>query len=158
MRHVLSILVENEAGALSRIAGLFSARGYNISSLTVAPTEDKSLSRMTIVTRGTDKIVEQIVKQLHKLIEVVSLEDMYQGDHIERELMLVKLQVNEDQLSHIKQSIDVFEGRVLDMTNSIYVVEFTGDSKKMESFLDTIDTQYILEVVRTGVSGITRGQ
>ena len=136
MRHVLSILVENEAGALSRIAGLFSARGYNISSLTVAPTEDKSLSRMTIVTRGTDKIVEQIVKQLHKLIEVVSLEDMYQGDHIERELMLVKLQVNEDQLSHIKESIDVFEGRVLDMTNSIYVVELKNLILQMQKDLE----------------------
>jgi acetolactate synthase-1/3 small subunit len=149
--------VANESGALSRIAGLFSARGYNIESLTVAATEDPSLSRMTIVTRGTDKIIEQIVKQLNKLIEVVSLIDMYQDDHIERELMLLKIEIaNQEQLSGVKQLVDIFRGRILDVTGAAYVVELTGTSRKMNSFINALDKSKILEVVRTGVSGITR--
>ena len=157
MRHILSILVENEAGALSRISGLFSARGYNIESLTVAPTEDASLSRMTIVSVGSDDVIEQITKQLNKLIDVVKVVDLSEAAHIERELMLVKVRAEGAQREEVKRVADFFRGRVIDVTDKSYVVELTGDCAKLDAFLDAIDRSLILETVRTGVSGIGRG-
>ncbi len=149
--------MENEAGALSRVAGLFSARGYNIESLTVAPTEDPSLSRMTLVTRGTDEIIEQITKQLHKLIDVVKLMDMTDGPHIEREMMLVKVRAEGNDRHELKRISDIFRGRIIDVTDETYTVEMTGASDKLDAFLQVIDQTLIVEVVRSGVSGIGRG-
>lgn len=149
--------MENEAGALSRVAGLFSARGYNIESLTVAPTEDPSLSRMTLVTRGTDEIIEQITKQLNKLIDVVKLMDMTDGPHIEREMMLVKVRAAGDNRHELKRLSDIFRGRIIDVTDETYTIELTGAGEKLDAFLQTIDSSLIVEVVRSGVSGIGRG-
>ncbi len=158
MRHIISILLENEAGALSRVAGLFSARGYNIESLTVAPTDDASLSRMTIVTSGTEEIIEQIIKQLNKLIDVVRLSDMTEGEHLERELMLVKIQVIGEQREEIKRLSDIFRGRIIDVTENMYTIELTGTSDKLDAFVKSVGGIKILEVVRSGTIGISRGQ
>jgi acetolactate synthase-1/3 small subunit len=157
MRHIISILMENEAGALSRVAGLFSARGYNIESLTVAPTEDPSLSRMTLVTRGTEEVIEQITKQLHKLIDVVKLMDMTDGPHIEREMLLVKLHAEGERRSELKRIADIFRGRIIDVSDHTYTVELTGDGAKLDAFLQVLEPGAIIEVVRSGVSGIARG-
>ncbi len=157
MRHIISILMENEAGALSRVAGLFSARGYNIESLTVAPTEDPSLSRMTLVTRGTEEVIEQITKQLHKLIDVVKLMDMTDGPHIEREMLLVKLHAEGERRSELKRIADIFRGRIIDVSDHTYTVELTGDGAKLDAFLQVLEPGVIIEVVRSGVSGIARG-
>jgi acetolactate synthase-1/3 small subunit len=158
MRHIISILMENEAGALSRVAGLFSARGYNIESLTVAPTEDPSLSRMTLVTRGTDEIIEQITKQLNKLVDVVKLMDMTEGPHIEREMMLIKVQAEGDKRTELKRLSDIFRGRIIDVSNETYTIELTGAGDKLDAFIQTLDQGLIIEVVRSGVSGIARGE
>lgn len=158
MRHIISILMENESGALSRVAGLFSARGYNIESLTVAPTEDSSLSRMTLVTSGSDKIIEQITKQLNKLIDVVKLIDLAESAHIERELMLIKVKTTEKTRAEIKSMADIFRGRVLDITPSSYVIEVTGPSEKLDAFIAATDPESIIEVVRSGATGISRGE
>jgi acetolactate synthase-1/3 small subunit len=158
MRHILSLLVENESGALSRIAGLFSARGYNIQSLTVAPTEDPTLSRMTLVTSGSDEIIEQITKQLNKLIDVVKLMDLADGAHIEREMMLIKVRTEGPSREEIKRLTDIFRGRIVDVTESIYTIELTGDSDKLDAFIRSVGTAAILEVVRSGVTGIARGE
>jgi acetolactate synthase-1/3 small subunit len=158
MRHIISILMENEAGALSRVAGLFSARGYNIESLTVAPTEDPSLSRMTLVTRGTDEIIEQITKQLNKLVDVVKLMDMTEGPHIEREMMLIKVQAEVDKRDELMRVSDIFRGRVIDVSNGTYTIELTGAGDKLDAFIQTLDAGLIVEVVRSGVSGIARGE
>ena len=157
MRHIISILIENEAGALSRVSGLFSARGYNIESLTVAPTEDASLSRMTIVSVGSDDIIEQITKQLNKLIDVVKVVDLSEAAHIERELMLVKVRATGKDREEMKRMADIFRGRIIDVTESSYVIELTGNTAKLDAFLDAIDRSLILETVRTGVCGIGRG-
>jgi acetolactate synthase I/III small subunit len=158
MRHTISILMENEAGALSRVAGLFSARGYNIESLTVAPTEDSSLSRMTLVTSGPDEVIEQITKQLNKLVDVVRLIDLTEGTHIERELLLVKLRAEtQTQREEIKRLCDIFAGRIIDVSDGNYVVELTGKGSKIDSFLKALEASWIIEVVRSGVSGIGRG-
>ena len=158
MRHILSILVENEAGALSRVAGLFSARGYNIETLTVAPTEDTTMSRMTIVTTGSDEIVEQITKQLNKLVDVVKVVDLSEGKHIERELMLVKVRAAGKDREEIKRIADIFRGRIIDVTDKSYTIELTGTTEKLDAFLEALDRGAILETVRTGVSGIGRGE
>jgi acetolactate synthase-1/3 small subunit len=158
MRHIISILIENESGALSRVAGLFSARGYNIESLTVAPTEDPSLSRMTLVTTGTEEIVEQITKQLHKLIDVVKLMDMTEGPHIEREMLLIKIRTEGHARQEVKRLSDIFRGRIIDVTDSSYTVELTGTSSKLDAFLEAVNDTWIIEVVRSGVSGIARGK
>jgi acetolactate synthase-1/3 small subunit len=158
MRHIISILMENESGALSRVAGLFSARGYNIESLTVAPTEDPTLSRMTIVTRGSDEIIEQITKQLNKLIDVVKLIDLAEASHIERELMLVKVKTTEHTRAEIRSMSDIFRGKIIDVTSSSYVVEMTGPSEKLDAFIAGIDPDAIIEVVRSGPTGILRGE
>lgn len=157
MRHIISILIENETGALSRVSGLFSARAYNIESLTVAPTEDPSLSRMTIVSIGSDEIIEQITKQLNKLIDVVKVVDLSEAPHIERELMLVKVRATGKDREEMKRVADIFRGRIIDVTESTYVVELTGNTAKLDAFLDAIDRSLILETVRTGVCGIGRG-
>ncbi len=158
MRHTISILLENEAGALSRVAGLFSARGYNIESVTVAPTEDPSMSRMTLVTSGTDEIIEQITKQLNKLVDVIKLIDLTEGIHIERELMLVKVNVSTaHQREEIKRFVDIFRGRIIDVSEANYTIEMTGTGDKLDAFIKTIDSTLILEVVRSGVLGIARG-
>ena len=157
MRHIISILLENESGALSRVAGLFSARGYNIESLTVAPTEDASLSRLTIVTTGSDEIIEQITKQLNKLIDVVKVVDLSEAAHIERELMLIKVRASGKDREEMKRMADIFRGRIIDVTESTYVIELTGSGSKLDSFIQAIDKDLILETVRTGVSGIGRG-
>ena len=154
MRHIISILLENEPGALSRVSGLFSARGYNIESLTVAPTEDATLSRMTIVTNGSEEIVEQITKQLNKLIEVVKVVDLSDGAHIERELMLVKVRAAGKDREEMKRMADIFRGRIIDVTDKDYTVELTGTCAKLDAFLKAIDSSAILETVRTGASGM----
>ncbi|MCP5269280.1 MAG: acetolactate synthase small subunit [Zoogloeaceae bacterium] len=157
MRHIISILIENEAGALSRVSGLFSARGYNIETLTVAPTEDSSLSRMTIVTNGSDEVLEQITKQLNKLVDVVKVVDLSEAAHIERELMLIKVRATGKDREEMKRMAEIFRGRIIDVTESTYVIELTGNSSKLDSFISAIDVGLILETVRTGVSGIGRG-
>jgi acetolactate synthase I/III small subunit len=157
-RHVLSILLENEAGALCRVAGLFSARAYNIESLTVAPTEDPTVSRMTLVTSGPNEVIEQITKQLNKLIDVIRLMDLNEHKHIERELMLIKVTATGIDRDEIKRLVDVFRGRIIDVTNITYVIELTGTGEKLDAFLAALDKKLILEVVRSGVSGIARGE
>jgi len=157
MRHIISLLMENEAGALSRVAGLFSARGYNIESLTVAPTEDPTMSRMTIVTSGSDDVIEQINKQLNKLIEVVAVMDLSEGEHLERELMLVKVRAVGEVREEMKRMADIFRGRIIDVSDKTYTIELTGTGSKLDSFLQAIDRSLILETVRTGASGIGRG-
>jgi len=158
MRHIIAILIENEAGALSRVVGLFSARAYNIESLTVAPTEDASLSRITIVAIGTDQIIEQITKQLNKLVDVVKLLDLSDGPHIEREMVLVKVKAaTMAQREDIKRLADIFRGHIIDVTTSTYTIELTGSGRKVDSFIDALAEHKILETVRSGVSGIARG-
>ena len=158
MRHILSLLLENESGALSRVSGLFSARGYNIESLTVAPTEDSSLSRMTVVTTGSDEVLEQITKQLNKLVDVVRVIDLTDGNHIERELMLVKVRAIAKDREEMKRIADIFRGRILDVTDKTYTIELTGTGAKLDAFFESLDQDAILETVRTGASGIGRGE
>ncbi len=158
MRHIISLLMENEAGALSRVAGLFSARGYNIESLTVAPTEDLTMSRMTIVTRGSDEIIEQIKKQLNKLVDVIAVMDLTDGDHLERELMLLKVSAVGEAREELKRITDIFRGRIIDVSSTSYTIELTGTGSKLDSFLQAIDHGLIIETVRTGSSGIGRGE
>ncbi len=158
MRHIISVLLENEPGALSRVVGLFSARGYNIETLTVAPTEDPSLSRMTIVTAGSDDVIEQITKHLNRLIEVVKVVDLAEYPSVERELMLIKLRaVGKDRDEYLRMA-EIFRGRVIDVTDRTYTIELTGDVSKLDSFINAIDRANILETVRTGASGIARGE
>ena len=158
MRHIISILLENESGALSRVAGLFSARGYNIESLTVAPTEDASLSRLTLVTRGSDEIIEQITKQLNKLIDVVKLQDLTEGAHIEREMLLIKVRAEDGDREELMRLTDIFRGSIIDVTGHTFTIELTGTSEKLDAFIEAVDNSLILETVRSGVTGIARGE
>jgi acetolactate synthase-1/3 small subunit len=158
VRHIISILLENEPGALSRVVGLFSARGYNIENLTVAPTEDHSLSRMTIVTTGSDDVIEQITKHLNRLIDVVKVVDLIEAPYIERELMLIKVRAVGKEREEIKRMADIFRGRVIDVTDKSYTIELTGDGSKLDAFIDALDAAAIMETVRTGGSGIARGE
>jgi len=157
MRHIISLLMENEAGALSRVSGLFSARGYNIESLTVAPTEDPTLSRMTIVTSGSDEVIEQIIKQLNKLIDVVRVLDLNDGKYIERELMLVKVKASAKYQDEMKRISDIFRGRIIDVSDNTFTIELTGATSKLDAYIDSLDSGSIIETVRTGASGIGRG-
>ncbi len=158
MRHTIAILLENTAGALSRVAGLFSARAYNIESLSVAPTEDPTVSRLTLVTRGSPEMIEQITKQLNKLVDVIRLIDLNEGRAIERELMLIKMRaIGSEQREELARLAGIYSGRIVDVTESSYIVEMTGDSDKLDAFIDTIGAKRILEVVRSGVLGILRG-
>ena len=149
--------MENEAGALSRVSGLFSARGYNIESLSVAPTEDLSLSRMTIVTSGSDEVIEQIIKQLNKLIDVVKVLDLHDGDHIERELVLVKVKANKQYRDEVQQLNNSYGGRIIDSSENILTIEFTGTSTELDNYLKSLNSAFVVEIVRTGASGIGRG-
>ena len=158
MRHILSVLMENESGAMSRVVGLFSARDYNIDSLAVAPTEDKTLSRMTIVTHGDEQVIEQITKQLNKLIEVVKVVDLNESRFVERELMLVKVRAVGKDRDEILRLTDIYRGQVVDVTDKSYTVEVTGTTDKLDSFLETVGKLLILETVRTGAAGIGRGE
>lgn len=157
MRHVISLLIENESGALSRVSGLFSARGYNIESLTVAPTEDASMSRMTIVTTGSDDIIEQITKQLNKLVDVIKVVDISESAHIERELMLVKVRATGKDRDEMKRMTDIFRAHIIDVTEASYVVELTGNQAKLDAFIGAIGSDLILETVRSGICGVGRG-
>jgi acetolactate synthase-1/3 small subunit len=157
MRHIISVLLENEAGALSRVAGLFSARGYNIESLTVAPTNDPTLSRMTLVTCGSDEIVQQIKKQLNKLIDTVKLVDLTEGEHIEREMMMIKVRAERSDREELMRLVEIFRAKIIDVTDTSYVVEITGASKKLDAFIDAVPEGLIVEVVRSGPTGIARG-
>ena len=157
MRHIISILLENESGALSRVSGLFSARGYNIESLTVAPTEDQTLSRITLVTSGSDNVIEQITKQLNKLVDVVKLVDLTEGDHIEREMMMIKVATgNGSDRDEVKRLAEIFRGRIIDVSESTYTIELTGSGVKLDAFIRSL-TSPILETVRSGAAAISRG-
>ena len=158
MKHVISVLMENEPGALSRVVGLFSARGYNIETLTVAPTEDSPLSRLTLITSGPDEVIEQITKHLNRLVDVVKVVDLTEGPHIERELMLIKVRAVGKEREEVKRTADIFRGRIIDVTDKSYTIELTGDQGKNQAFIEALDRSAILETVRTGVSGIGRGE
>lgn len=158
MRRIISVLMENEAGALSRVVGLFAQRNYNIETLTVAPTDDKTLSRLTLTTTATDQQIEQITKQLNKLIEVVKLVDLTDGDHLERELMLIKLKATGAQRAEIKRTADIFRAQVVDVTQGAYTIQLTGTSDKLDAFLRAMPESTVLEIVRSGVSGLSRGE
>jgi len=150
--------MENEPGALSRVVGLFSARGYNIETLTVAPTEDATLSRLTVVTTGSDAVIEQITKHLNRLIDVVKVVDLTEGPHIERELMLIKVRAVGKEREEVKRMADIFRGSIIDVTDKSYTIELTGAQDKLQAFIDALDRSAILETVRTGASGIGRGE
>jgi acetolactate synthase-1/3 small subunit len=158
MKHIISILMENEPGALSRVVGLFSARGYNIETLTVAPTEDPTLSRLTLTTAGSDAVVEQITKHLNRLIDVVKMVDLSEGPHIERELMLIKVRAVGKEREEVKRMADIFRGHIVDVTDKTYTIELTGNQQKMQAFIDALDRTAILETVRTGACGVGRGE
>lgn len=158
MRHIISVLMENEPGALSRVVGLFSQRNYNIDSLTVAPTEDQSLSRLTLTTSGDDARIEQITKHLNKIVDVVKLVDLTEGAHIERELMLIKVKAAGAQRAEIKRTVDIFRGQVVDLTASVFTIQLTGAGDKLDAFIAALGDNVVLEVARTGVSGIARGE
>ena len=158
MRRIISVLLENEPGALSRVAGLFTARAYNIESLSVAPTEDGSMSRLTLVTSGDEAIIEQITKQLNKLVDVVKLVDLTEGRHVEREMMLIKVRTSGAGRAEILRLVDIFRGRVLDVTSSTYVIELTGTVDKLDAFIDAVDDKAVLELARSGAMGIARGE
>ena len=158
MRHIISVLMENEPGALSRVVGLFSQRGYNIESLNVAPTEDPSLSRLTLTTIGDDQKIEQITKHLNRLIDVVKLVDLTEGAHIERELMLVKVRATGAQRAEIKRCTDIFRGQIVDVSPTVYTIMLSGTADKLDAFVEAMGDAQILEVVRSGVVGIARGE
>ena len=157
MRHILSVLLENEAGALSRVVGLFAQRNYNIESLAVAPTEDTTLSRLTLTTRGDDSKIQQIIKQLNKLVEVVRVENLCDGDYLERELLLIKVRAEGEARQEVKRTADIFRGQIIDVTAETYTIQLVGPSNKLDAFIRAIDDLSIVEVVRSGVSGISRG-
>ena len=158
MKRIISILLENEFGSLSRVVGLFSQRGYNIDTLTVAPTDDETLSRLTLTTLGDAQMAEQIVKQLHKLIDTTKVVDLTEGPYIERELMLVKIKAaDNDTRIELKSCVEIFRGHIIDVTPATYTVQLAGDSEKLDAFLDAARAMGVMEVVRSGVSGISRG-
>lgn len=157
MRRIISVLMENAPGALSRVVGLFSQRGYNIETLTVAPTEDPTLSRLTVTTVGDDMVIEQITKQLNKLIDVVKLVDLTEGGHIEREIMLIKVKASGAQRAEVKRCVDIFRAQIVDVTSSVFTVQVVGTGDKLDAFVAAMTEGTILEVVRSGISGISRG-
>ncbi|MRI31739.1 acetolactate synthase small subunit [Endozoicomonas sp. OPT23] len=158
MRRIISVLVENEPGALSRIVGLFSQRNYNIETLNVAPTEDASLSRLTVTTSGNPQVIEQITKQLNKLIDVVKLVDLSEGTHVERELMLIKVRASGPMRAEVKRTADIFRGQIVDVTSSVYTIQLVGTQDKLDGFIEAIGQAQVLEVVRSGITGIARGE
>ncbi|WP_188150238.1 acetolactate synthase small subunit [Teredinibacter waterburyi] len=158
MKRIISLLMENEPGALSRVIGLFSQRGYNIETLTVAPTEDSTLSRLTLTTMGDDHKIEQITKHLNRLVDVVKLVDLTEGSHIERELMMIKVRATGSQRAEVKRCVDIFRGSIIDVTASVYTIQITGPTDKLNAFFQAVGEASILEVVRSGVTGIARGE
>ena len=158
MRHIISVLLENEPGALSRVVGLFSQRNYNIDSLTVAPTEDKSLSRLTLTTSGDEARIEQITKHLNRIVDVVKLVDLTEGAHIERELMLIKVKAVGAQRVEVNRTVDIFRGQIVDLTGNVFSIQLTGNSAKLDAFISALGDSIVMEVARTGVSGISRGE
>ncbi|GHD37733.1 acetolactate synthase small subunit [Parahalioglobus pacificus] len=158
MRRIISILMENEPGALSRVVGLFSQRGYNIETLNVAATEDPTLSRLTLTTAGDDKTIEQITKHLNKIVDVVKLVDLTEGAHIERDLMLIKVRAQGVARDEVKRTTDIFRGQIVDVGPNVYTIQLTGTSDKLDSFVAAMGDATILEVVRSGVAGIARGE
>jgi len=158
MRRIISILLENEPGALSRVVGLFSQRGYNIETLNVAPTDDPTLSRLTLTTEGSDLRIEQITKQLNKLVDVVKLVDLTEGAHIERDLMLIKVRASGVSRDEVKRTTDIFRGQIVDVGPSVYTIQLTGTSDKLDAFVAAMPDADVLEVVRSGVAGISRGE
>ena len=157
MRRIIAVLLENEAGALSRVVGLFAQRNYNIETLTVAPTEDPTLSRLTLTTEGDDSKIEQIIKHLHKLIEVVRVFDLTEGDHLEREIMMIKVRADSAARAEVKRTTDIFRGQIVDVNRNTYTIQLVGPSVKLLAFIDALDGNQVVEVVRSGVSGIGRG-
>ena len=158
MKRIISVLLENQSGSLSRVVGLFSQRGYNIDTLNVAPTEDPTLSRLTLTTHGDDVITQQLTKQLNKLVDVVKVLDLTEGPHIERELMLLKVKTAADSRAEVKRCVDIFRGQIIDVSATTYVIQLIGNSEKLDSFIKALGDIPILEVVRSGVSGIIRGE
>lgn len=158
MQHLISVLMENEAGSLSRLVGLFSQRGYNIETLNVAPTEDETISRLTLTTNASADKIEQITKHLHKLIEVVKVIDLTGNPHVERELMLIKVRATGSARAEVKRSADIFRAQIVDVTSSLYTIQIVGDEAKLDGFIEVIGRDRILEVVRSGVIGILRGE
>ncbi len=157
MRRIIAILMENEPGALSRVVGLFSQRGYNIATLNVAPTEDPTLSRLTLTTEGTDLRIEQITKHLNRLVDVVKLVDLTEGAHIERDMMLIKVRATGAARDEVKRTTDIFRGQIVDVSPNVYTIQLTGTADKLDSFVAAMAEEDILEVVRSGVAGISRG-
>ena len=159
MRRIISLLLENESGALSRIVGLFSQRGYNIESLTVSPTHEPSLSRITLVTRGDSRVLEQIIKQLHKLIDVLKVSDLTDGSHIEQELALIKIASVGNKRDEVKRLVEIFNGRIIDVTSRLYTVRLVGEGAKLDAFIEQVrEAAEIVEVARSGIVGMARGE
>ncbi|MCG3729906.1 acetolactate synthase small subunit [Vibrio cincinnatiensis] len=159
MRYIISLLLENQPGALSRVVGLFSQRGYNIETLNVSPTDDETLSRLTITTTSDEMQLEQIQKQLHKLIDVLKVQEVSEFEHIERELMLVKVKASGFARAEVKRTADIFRGQIVDVTSAQYTVQLTGTSDKLDAFIDAIsEITDVIEVARSGVVGMTRGE
>ncbi len=157
MRHAISVLVENKAGVLARIANLFSARGYNIDSLAVGETEDSSISRMTIIVRGDERILEQIEKQLNKLVDVIRVSDFIETEHLERDLILVKVTADKNSRSEIMQIVDIFRAKIVDVGSNSLIIEMTGNEEKIRAFVDIVKPFGIKEMVRTGIVAMARG-
>lgn len=159
MRRIISLLIENESGALSRVVGLFAQRAYNIETLTVAPTDDPTLSRMTIVTRGDERVIEQITKQLNKLVDVLKVTELSDGDHVEREIVLVKVRADGANRAEVKRTVDIFRGQIVDVTPHLYTIQLIGTSDKLDAFIRNMsESTEVVEVVRSGVCGIARGE
>ena len=156
MRHTISVLVENKFGVLTRIAGLFSGRGYNIDTLNVAPTQDPSTSQMTIVTRGDDATLEQIVKQLNKLVDVLKVTDFREGEYVDRELVLVKVGVDSKSRAEVMQITDIFRAKIVDVQPKALTIEITGNESKVEKFLELMKTFGVVELTRTGKVALPR--
>lgn len=157
-QHLISVLMENEAGSLSRVVGLFSQRGYNIETLNVAPTNDPSVSRLTLTTIADTKKVEQITKQLHKLIDIIKVIDLTSNKHVERELMLVKVRATGNMREEVKRNVDIFRAQIIDVSANLYTIQIVGDAEKLDGFIDIIGEERILEVVRSGIIGMARGE
>ena len=157
MQRILSMLMENEPGALSRVVGLFSQRGYNIETLNVAPTDDPTLSRLTLTTIGDDLHIEQVTKQLNKLVDVVKVVDLTEGAHVERDLMLIKVRATGAGRDEVKRTTDIFRGQIVDVGPNVFTIQLVGTSDKLDAFVAAMAEVDILEVVRSGVAGIARG-
>ncbi len=158
MRRIISMLMENEPGALSRVVGLFSQRGYNIETLNVAPTDDPTLSRLTLTTVGSDLRIEQLTKQLNKLVDVVKVADLTDGAHVERDMMLIKVRAIGAARADVKRTTDIFRAQIVDVGPTVYIIQLTGTSDKLDAFVAAMADADILEVVRSGVAGISRGE